>query len=622
MLAEWYLSKKEDLARDVFATATAIKLQQNQQRRLMLHYLQLYSNGNVNGLSQRGMPEDVRPFVQNNTAAYIQGSHFNICAMGCDTAASMVSQSVPLPIYITSGDSLKVARKAEKRTKVIQSQMNAVGRGVWAEAFDYCVQTGTGVTHAYAGEDGLPVMCAVSPLEILVDHLDGQYRDPRAIHRDRYMSKAHLAALHPEHRDVIMRSALTDVDMVGRYLLPQNITTLGSIVEVIESWYLPTGKNKGRHTLCVSGGYILDEEYDAPEHQFEFCRWKNRPVGFWGIGLIECGRPTQNRINQLIARVARAQDLASNVIVFSPDNGEGAVNPDFITNKIGLIIPYDPLVGMPTLGKWDGTMVDLQNQIDLEVARFLQENGISEDNTQGAPTSGMTSGVAVRAADSVSSRRLFHPTNRFEEMCLGSTRMVERLNDRLAEADGSYAPRGYRAAGGVNFLVSSNWKELAFDEGQAMLNLMKMSAIPTTPEGKWAAVQEWIQAGFMNKETGMKLLEFPALDEFAGLETAMMDLVIKQICDLLDGKSVTFLPRQSAQMTLAIGTKAWAKLMQMVDFEDDEDAAVVDNFEDWLDQAKAANDAAQTPAPVDPNMPAPPQGGISAAPVAASAIAA
>jgi hypothetical protein len=621
---EWQTSPKEDLARNVFATANHIRIQQSQQRRLMLHYLQLYSNGNCNGLGQRAMPEDVRPFMAGNTSAYIQGSHFNMCAMVCDTAASMVSQSPPLPIYITSGDNLKLSRKAEKRTKVLQSQLNALSKGVFAEAFDYCVQTGTGVIHGTLDEHDLPLLESVNPLEILVEHLDGQYRKPRSLHRVKYVSKAWLATMYPGKREAIMSSSLQDVDTVGRYLLPTNTITLGDLVEVVESWYLPTGNQRGRHSICVTHGVLIDESYTDSGFPFAFCRWKNRPSGFWGIGLIECVRPSQNRVNQLIARVARGQDLASNVIVFSPDNGEGSVNPDFITNKLGLIIPYDPLIGPPTLGKWDGTMVDLQQQIDLEVDRVLRENGLSDSQVNGEGAgAGLTSGVAVRAADDVQSRRLFHPTSRFEEMCLEATGIVERLNDELAERDGEYSPRGYLASGGVNFMVSSKWSELQFEAGEALLNLMPMSKLPTTPQGKWAAIQEWIQAGFIQKSAAMKLLEFPALDEYASLETAMMDLAIKQICDLLDGKQVLPLPRQSVQVALDIGTKAWAKLMQMVDFGDEDDLAVIDNFESWLDALSAMADNAQAaaqPMPADPGA-APAGGGIAAAPVAAPAMA-
>jgi len=591
----WYESSRENVAREVFTTTAAIEAEQYTQRRMTLHFLDLVADGNPSGLGQRASHTATQRELSRFFKTTPSGSSFNMARAAGETVTSMVAQQSPLPIWITSGTDLKIARKAEKKTKAHQSQMNELRRGgVFTEAFGFCWQTGTGVIHVYTGEDKLPKLEAVNPLEMLVDHLDGLYRNPRSVHRKKFLSKRAAMEMWPGNDDLIRKSGTNSLDVISSYLLPSGYGDLSEMVEVLESWALPRGKSKGRHTICVNMGSLVDESYEEKDFPFAFCRYRVRPFGFWGSGLVESIRPNQERVNRLIRKVERGQDLGSNLYIFSPDDGENSVNPNFITTKIATIIPYNPDIGPPTLAKWDGTMIDLQQQIDLEFERVLRIEGISDTQVSGEGAGrGVTSAVGVRATDDVQSRRLFHPTERFEEMCLRASELVALENDKLARDNPRYAVRGYVDSAGVNFLVTSEWAELEIPDGQACLNVMKMNALPTTPQGKWSAVQEWIEASFITKPAALKLLNFPALDEFASLETAQFDLVISQLCDLLDGIPVLPYPRQSMKLALDLGTKAWAKMIVMKP-----DDAVIDAFEEYLDFAKAQDDEAAAKAAV------------------------
>lgn len=622
----WWGSDKNSAHRNVFPTIAFVREQQRTQRLDLAIYLELYSAGNVSGIGRT--LNDLGSYY-SGMAPGLRGARFNMVAACVDTAHSLIAASPPVPIYVTSGTNLSIVRKADKRSKVLQSQMNEIGMRVSREAFHTACKLGTGVVYGYLDEDGLPRLEHVNPLEIFVEHQDGYYREPRSIHRVKYISRDVLAEMFPKHKGFIDKAASPNtIDYASRFLI-SGVRDLDLMVEVVESWHLGYGETRrgnakaGRHTITISNCDLLDEDYKGKEFPFAIVRYRNRAFGFFGAGLIESTREAQNRVNHLIKRVARGQDLGSNIIIFNP-NGEGSIDPQWLSNEVGMIFNYEHGVGTPQLAKWDGTMADLQQQIDLEFERILRVEGISESQMSGEGAGkGLTSGVAVRAQDDVMSRRLINPVQLFTDFNVDIAKLIARLNDEAAELDEGFVAKGYTADAGQAFLRSSTWRELDLPEGEAMLNMMPMNIMPTTPAGKWASVQEFVQAGFMNRDSAIKLLGFPALDAWTALESAQADLCKLQIEKMLDGEQVLPMPRQDLVMCQKTVTMAWAQMQQM-----QPDDAVVDAFDAYLDYIdslieEAQGAAANQNAAVAGGAPAagPAQGGIAAAPMVQQAAA-
>lgn len=627
----WQDARTGEAYKATFATGKAIRDQQRLQRFDMVSYLELYSAGNVSGMG-RTLNDYGSGYYTGRSprGSNLRGGKFNMGAAVVDSAHSLIAANPPIPIYITSGVDLATVRKAERKSKVLQSQMNELASDCSREAFHMACKTGTGVVYGYL-ENGEARLEAVNPLELLVDHQDGFYRQPKSMHRVRYVHKAVLRAMYPSKAAAIDKASVSYEDYVASFFMT-GIGATDEMCEVIESWYLGTGftthrdgsqtPKPGRHVVAISTCDLRDEDFADTEFPFAVVRYRNRAFGFYGAGLIEAVRENQNRVNQLIRRVAKAQDLASNLMIFNP-NGEGSLNPEWLTNEIGLIFNYNHDVGMPQLQKWDGTLGDLQAQIDLEFERVLRVEGLSESQVSGEGAGkGLTSGVAVRAQDDVMSRRLINPVTLFQRFNIDIARLLERLNDRAAERDPNYTAKGFLSDAGRTFLKSSRWADLEIEDGMACLNMMPMSIMPTTPAGKWAAIQEWIQASFIDKTGAMKLLQFPAIDETASLETAQMDLVLYQLESVLDGKQVLPMERQDLALVLKIGTMAWAKAQMMNPTLDVQDA--FDAYLDYADQLMKSAAPTAAPAGMDaglpgaagaPPAPAAPMGGIAAAPI-------
>lgn len=599
-LCAWFKAPKGDAHKEVSQFVDYCRKQQATMRDDWLMFLDLYSRGNPTGL--RGSTSNY--WWGRDTEHGTPDVSFNLTAAGVDTAFSLIGQAPSLPQYLTRDGDYKLIRQAEKASQVIQGQFNDEVKEVCKRAELDALKIGTGfVFQKFDPITGLAGVEREMAFNVYVEHVDGMNMRPRVMVRTRIMPKASLMAQMPKYADDIesangvSRSTQMDLLLAGM----GTGVTHNDFIEVQEAWYLrPTAKSKGRYVMSVSTATLVDRPYLHDDFPCAVYRYRERDLGFYGSGLCETAAPHQNRIDAIIAKVARAQDLASNIIIFNP-NGEGSVKAEKFTNDLGLLINYEPSIGPPTLAKWEGTLGDLQQQVELETERWLMSEGISQSQTNGAGAGkGLDSGVAVRAADDVQSRRLVPYVSRFQASMQATARLFERMNDDMARADDTYTVMVEGGGDGFSrarFLKTAQWSKIRPPKGDARLNMAQLSALPTTPQGRWAAVQEWIQAGFVSRQYSMQLLQFPDLDAYASQELAHLDIARWQIEQILDGIDPMPDPRQDLEMAIDLTTKAKLKAVTMGADEDD-----IQRFEDFIVYCE---ELVQMAAPPPAPMPAP-----------------
>src|SRR5690606_23374763 len=76
--------------------------------------------------------------------------------------------------------------------------------------------------------------------------------------------------------------------------------------------------------------------------------------------------------------------------------------------------------------------------------------------------------------------------------------------------------------------------EVEMDRESYVTRVFPTSILPTTPAGKLQTVQELTQAGFIEKEQAVDLLDFPDLEAYMGLKNAPIDCVKRIIEQFLD----------------------------------------------------------------------------------------
>lgn len=540
---------------------------------------EVFSHVNYLETQNRGQREDARFYMElasnfcptgNSTDSdywrWRAGNHkmrYNLTQAACDTAAGLIFQGRTVPQWVTNDGDFKMSRVAEQRTRAIQGQFYE------HNVFDLCadigmdaLQTGTSHVCGYVDFDSdngkkvnpRPKLERVLPNEIMVDAVDGQYRQPRSMYRQKLVAREQLMALYPKHalklKEAGGPSAANYVDLFIRR------DNRADFVRVVEAWHLPSGKNKndGRHIICTDNCDLLDEPFTKKRFPIRAYRYVERRVGYWGQGLVERVTPAQVRLSELQQDKRNMQRLCSNAYWIMPRNAQ--VKWEDLTNLPGQQIEYDGTQA-PQMAVFEGTPADLSQEEAQIKQEVWEQEGFATSIQQGEVNKGLSSARAVRAADDVASRRHVMPTRLYEQLYLDITTLLEDLNDECAEIDPNYTVTARYRSGKKVWLKSTPWLDLKLPEGAAQCNVFPISALPTTPTGMWSALEEMTQAGMVGKAMAMDLMGMPDVSAYETLENSSLDYTRWQIDLMLDGTpDVLPLPFMDLELAIQLATQA------------------------------------------------------------------
>lgn len=598
MPRKWWESRKGDVARDVFALVGHIRKSTGSKNRRAddLHHMRLYGNYDVAG--------DARSSVAG-AVQLIRGSdgrmRYNICSSAVNTAASVIAQQRPRPMVLTTAGDFAQQRTARLRTQALEAQLwDLGGYDLMPRVFVDGAVLGTGAVYGCLHPTtNKPHIERVLPLELVVDHDEAIDGKPRTIYRVRTFARDVLIAAYPSKKDALKKARGPSQDEISDLFLTRDTTS--DRVTVVEAWHLGADKDRkdGRHVLAVDGVTLVDEEWTAKRLPFSIYRWSERQVGFWGSGLVEAARDPQWRINKLIARNERLNDLATKALLVE---GNSRVKVEAITNKPYEIIRYygTPPVELTTTGAHPA----LQQEIAEIREQFFSEQGISPMLAEGKKPSGLNSGQAQRTHDDIQSRRHVMNARAYEAAYMDLCELISDLNDAATEADSGYSVSAISSQSRSQSFRHVKWRELQIDEGDLKLRMFPTSALPTTPQGKWAAVQEWIGAGFVSRPFAMQLLDFPDLDAAARIELANLDYAMWQVEQILDGEQAQ--PNEYSDLEMCADIARRSSLQAEIMGAPEEITQALRDHVDACMTAVQEAAAAQQPQPPQPGMQAPP----------------
>lgn len=599
----WDKDKKGDkLAQAVTRMAAHTHEQCRALREDTRFYMDLCSNSNT-------AANETYTFLANGQRwGWNKKMRQNIVQSGVDTWCSLVAHGRTAPIFLTSLGDFSLSRKAEQRSRVLQAQFYDLQayRLVPEQARD-AAEVGTGFIFGCV-RNGKPHLERVLPNELSVDDFDGRYRKPRGLFRTHFPPREMLRAWCPKaDKDAIDKASGPNEHDLLEFNLRKD--SMSDRVRVVEAWHLPSapGAKDGRHVICTDKGVLVDEPWKRERFPFTRYAYAERRIGFFGQGLAErlCGAQIQtNEINDVIRDCQR---LLSNALVWSEIDDD--IEWEDLTNLPGQHIKSRV---PPQLLRWEATPGDLVAERREIKDQAWEQEGIAASTISGdGPSPGVESGRAIRAEDDVRSRRHIDPIHRLEtDGYMDLTMLICDLNDDCAELDPEYVVTGRARIGRQTFLRTSKWKELTLPDGDVRIQMFPMSALPTTVQGKFAAVDEWIQGGFVSKPQALDLMEFPDIDAWQQLENSNLDLVrwqIERILDLKEGEPGE-LPIENQLLPLAakIVNEAFlvAYRMQAPDhvlraFQDY--LAYVKTLQEKLAAEQAAQQQAMAPAALNPN---------------------
>lgn len=530
-VAKWWNSKKEEKANDISSFVDHLDKDQKYRSNDNLKFARLYGNYEITGL-------DAYRYTQVESSAVTKNRvTLNIVQSMIDTVVSKITKNKPRPTFLTSGGNWTLQQKAKKLTKYMDGVFSATEfyQKAALAFLDACI-FGTGAIKIYA-ENGNVKAERVFIEELKIDDTEAFYGKPRQLHQVKYIQKDILKNMFPKKEKEI-EAADSNKD---QYTMGQSSTAL-AMVKVVESWHLPSGENAtdGRHTITVSDLTLFDEIYTKQFFPFVFFKWGVRPVGFFGQGLAEQLTGLQVEINKILRTIQVSMHLVS-IPKLLVEASSKIVSAQ-LSNKIGGIIKY---AGTPPQYAPLGSIPpELFSHLDRLYSRAYEVSGISQLSAQSLKPSGLDSGKALREFNDIESERFLAVSRRYEEAFMTAADIVIDISKDLYAHDTDLTVK----VKGKKFIETIKWSDVDLADDQYMMDVFPTSVLSQTPAGRLQDVQELIQAGFLGKEDGLKLLDFPDLESSINMLNADSNNLDKIIESMIEkGKYISPEPYQNLE---------------------------------------------------------------------------
>ena len=446
----------------------------------------------------------------------------NLVAQGVDTIAANVSDSdILLRIQTDDADwsHQQNAKRLEAYTNALMAKFGVVSK--CQDAFKLgAALKGTAVMKVWIDQFDQIQVRPVPIENIIVDELECRDGHPRQIHYREFYDRELLIAQYPEYAEQIYRA-----QTLGDWRRWAGFRELGkNQIVVVESWRLPIGPVDhpshvpGRHTICIHGCDILDEEYEDDFYPFSFMWW-NKPVwGFYGHSLAERILPHQALLNRRQWQITASLDKKASPPVWVHKQDQNLAFKTF--HQVGLTVGSYK-VAPPQGIDYQAVGQETYQDVDRIRAQAERETGINQLMVSGAVPAGIQSGAGVREARQTHSQRFSIQERAYEQFIEDTMWLVIAMCKKLGPAKvpdilhvakyGGARPRKLK------------WKDIDLDD--LRYEMAVSSAVSNTPAGRQQRVTELAQAGVITLDESRQMLKHPDIDRIISMYNAAIESV-------------------------------------------------------------------------------------------------
>lgn len=492
----WYRAET-NVHESLFSHVRGVEENQKHVHDANLLHAKLYSNRELLGVDwgtqiRRSGRQPLGPVTENVIQSVI------------DTATALIAKARPKPTIITDGAVWSLQRKAVELDKFLYAEFQRTGLfDMGPEVFrDACI-FGTGFLKISA-QDGKVCAERLMPDEIIVDERECLSTDPVQMHHRRIVDRGTLKALYPDSEEEIDKAQTADEFEYTSY----RSNFPGQII-VVESWKLTQGKEKGRHTICIDGCTLEDEEYDEEVFPIVCYRWSKPLAGFYGQGLAEQLAGIQLRINKLNKFVDRAQELVATPRFLVPHGSR--VKDSHITNAPGSIIHY---TGQRPPTVWVGEAVSAEVFQRLESLKrsAFEFAGISQLSAQSKKPAGLESGVALREYSDIETARFSIQSQDYERFFLDCARHFIGVAKSIGS---NYTARTWDSP---NLMKTIKWSDVDMEDDRFVIKIEASSILSKTPAGRKSDILDLLAMQAIQPDDVPRLLGNPDIDRHRDLE--------------------------------------------------------------------------------------------------------
>lgn len=467
----------------------------------------------------------------------------NIVRSVIETATSKIAaKSKPKVTLLTDGGDYKTRKRAQKLEKFVEGVFYESGfYSICTDIFrDACVW-GTGFAKVYESNKRVAIE-RVPPVEVVVDDGESLYGAPRTMYHRKYYDRRVLMALYGDTEELKTAIALAPIDNDDREYAYDGGADQ---VLVTEAWHLPSGPdaNDGRHVIAIEGATLVDEAYDRPTFPFAVFKWSTPLVGFFGVGVSEVLAPVQAEINKLLRQIQKGHHYITGHYVVSGNTTLQHINNDLTTilkvqggtapqYQVPAIISQEIYAHLERLKAWAYELV-----------------GVSQMSANGTKPAGVDAAVALRELNDQQSERFLEVGQRFEEFVLDVGRRV--VDCARSIKNYKVKVESQKAAETIDFA------EVNLPEDAYVMKMFPTNLLPSNPAGRTQRVQELVNAGLIDGDTGMELLDFPDVEAYQRRKFAARRLILRNIDHILEtGERITPTPFDNLELIVQFGNEA------------------------------------------------------------------
>lgn len=620
-------------------TAAVELLRDDQKKRLerLASSFRMYGNFNAAGLGA-GNYNRPKVGVKNNRLT------FNLVQSSIDTITAKIAKNTPKATYLTDGGDWEQQEKAKKLGKFTSGIFyQARVKKMAPLIFRDCCTGGTGL--AIVDEDPQAKRVRIRRMyadEFFVDDVEAMYGRPLSGHWRRILPREEVlgewapeipadAEVHEDARaerkrirEIIMSAPPCEEGLSGR-------KTISDRIEIVEAWHLPTVKvpecdpdeykrlleedgpnaarlykmdgHDGRHIVAIPGkGTILLEAWRKPYFPVVALHWTEPQRGFWGGSATDQLAGIQFEVNKILRMIQLSADVCLPKLYV--DRAAKVVEAH-LDNLIGAIVRYGPGGQPPKMETWNGIPAPLLEHLDRLVRQAYEIIGVSLMSAAGRKPSGLESGAALREFHDIETERFVMAGKAYEEWHVELARQVIGVARDIYERDGEYS---VTVTTDKRTLETIDFKDIALSDDEFVMQVFPTSALPDTPAGKLAMVQDFYNLQLIEREDMGRLLDFPDLEQVNQHAQASAEFAWKQITDMVEHNK----PRQPhPYMNLVYAKKSAMAAYLRGQLQDIPEARLklLQNYIDTCDEFIAR---ATPPPPMVPGMP----GGVPPGPPA------
>lgn len=523
----WWLLDENESKIEVVIFEKVSELAQDQTGRFADNntYMKLYGKTSTDGMIAKTY---AKPTIDATLPNKLK---LNIIKSIVDTGQARIAKNRPRVSFLTNNGNRQQRRGAKDLEKFVFGYFlkNKIYK-IQPVCFRDAEIADLSAVHTFV-KNGEIVSERVFANELLVEDMDSYYGTPSVMYRHRWFPKWALKEEFKNEENASEFNNCIDFAVSDFNQLGFSKQTMGDMkqdyVLVIEAWKLPNGDQPGKYVRAISTKVLESKEWMRSYFPFVFHRWTEPVVGFYGESLTANLVDTQVEVNRIL------RDIQTRLYLGTPkifvQTGTKFVKNHW-TNEFGAMIEYAGNVP-PELKVFQTLHPELINMLNWQIEQAYAKAGMNEMFSQGQLPAGVQAAVAMRELDDQETARFAIQSQFYEESFVElSQHYIDCARELYEEHDVDSKVK----APSKNFMESLKWSEIDLQNDTFIIQRFPASILPQRPEGRLSKVQEMIEAGFIDREHALELLDLPDTEHWVKRELSGVQAIERRIEAILD----------------------------------------------------------------------------------------